>query len=224
MAVICINNYPFDLTHSHHVLTQVLGVKGPTVLALLPSFDLVWGVVIDDLHGIFLGVTLTLLHLWFDKANKTKLFFIGNKVMYNYISVYILFNSHHSRSIFYEQLIHIILQVKQCDERLLTIQVTDSMSRVPRSLEDFKHWKGIYTSIILPISLIHVALIFISRCRIAKLAPIFFCSSSTWYIAEPVSQSLGTIGWCNIPVFITMHFLPRASAWSTPPGTILRAI
>ena len=65
---------------------QVLGVKGPTVLALLPSFDLVWGVVIDDLHGIFLGVTLTLLHLWFDKSNKTKPFYIGNKV-YTYAHI-----------------------------------------------------------------------------------------------------------------------------------------
>lgn len=55
-------------------------MKGPTVLALLPSFDLVWAVVIDDLHGIFLGVTLTLLHLWFAKSNKTKPFFIGSKV------------------------------------------------------------------------------------------------------------------------------------------------
>ena len=33
----------------------------PTVLALHAAFDPVWGVVIDDLHGIFFGVTLTLL-------------------------------------------------------------------------------------------------------------------------------------------------------------------
>ena len=55
-------------------------MKGPTVLALRPLFDVVKGVVIDDLHGIFLGVTLTLLHLWFDKANKGKAYYIGNKV------------------------------------------------------------------------------------------------------------------------------------------------
>lgn len=51
------------------------GVKGPTALALHPHFDLASGVVIDDLHGIFLGVTL---HLWFDKQNKGMPYFIGN--------------------------------------------------------------------------------------------------------------------------------------------------
>jgi hypothetical protein len=91
--------------------TSVCGVKGPTVLTLHPSFDPVWGIVIDDLHGIFLGVTLKLLHLWLDKANKGKPFFIGNKKQH-------------------------------CDERLLGIQVTDSMSRIPRTLEEFTHWKG----------------------------------------------------------------------------------
>ena len=55
-------------------------MKGPTVLALHPYFDVVWGVVIDDLHGIFLGATLTLLNLWFNKVHKGKAFFIGDKV------------------------------------------------------------------------------------------------------------------------------------------------
>ena len=60
---------------------QVSGVKGPTVLALHPFFDLVRGVVVDDLHGVFLGVTLALLRLWFDKARKAEPYFIGNKVL-----------------------------------------------------------------------------------------------------------------------------------------------
>lgn len=60
-------------------------MKGPTVLALHPSFDVVWGVVIDDLHGVFLGVTLTLLHLWFDKTKKRKPFSIFQKV---YVSAF----------------------------------------------------------------------------------------------------------------------------------------
>ena len=34
------------------------------------------------------------------------------------------------------------LQVKECDERLLAIHVTHSISRTPRSLEEFNHWKG----------------------------------------------------------------------------------
>ena len=50
------------------------------VLVLHPFFDLSEGVVIDDLHGIYLGVTLSLLHNWFDKSNKGKPYNIGNKV------------------------------------------------------------------------------------------------------------------------------------------------
>ncbi len=59
---------------------QVCGVKGTTVLGLHPFLDLVKGVVVDDLHGVFLGVTLTLLRLWFDKGERDKPYFIGNKV------------------------------------------------------------------------------------------------------------------------------------------------
>ena len=50
------------------------------MLALHTPFYLVNGIVIDDLHGVFLGVTLRLLHLWFDEINRGKVFFIGNKV------------------------------------------------------------------------------------------------------------------------------------------------
>lgn len=61
-------------------MVQVFGVKEPTVLALHPVFDLVCGVVIDDLHGLYLGVTLSLLCLWFDNNHCGKPHFIGNKV------------------------------------------------------------------------------------------------------------------------------------------------
>lgn len=40
----------------------------------------------------------------------------------------------------------IVLQIPQCDERLMGIEVTDSISRVPRSLEEYGHWKGIGTT------------------------------------------------------------------------------
>lgn len=57
------------------------GILGPTVLSLHPPFDLCAGVVIDDLHGLYLGVTLRLLNLWFDKRNKREDFYIGDKVI-----------------------------------------------------------------------------------------------------------------------------------------------
>ena len=34
-------------------------------------------------------------------------------------------------------------QINACDRRLLSIKVTDTMSRVPHTLQDFGHWKGI---------------------------------------------------------------------------------
>ena len=61
---------------------QVCGIKGPTVLALHPHFDIVSGVVIDDLHGIFLDITLTLLHRWFHRNHRGKPYYIGDKVIY----------------------------------------------------------------------------------------------------------------------------------------------
>ena len=36
--------------------------------------------MIDDLHGLYLGITLTLLNLWFNRVHKGKAFFIGDKV------------------------------------------------------------------------------------------------------------------------------------------------
>lgn len=91
---------------------QVCGVKGPSVLALHPTFNLVWGIVIDDLHGIFLGVTLTLLHLWLDKTNKTKPFFIGNKV---HIHIHVFVISVHL--------------VKLCDYLNVSASVCDKLFR-----------------------------------------------------------------------------------------------
>ena len=60
---------------------KVCGIKGPTILALHPCFDRVGGVVIDDLHGTYLGVTLTFLCLWFDKTIQGKPYVIENQVI-----------------------------------------------------------------------------------------------------------------------------------------------
>jgi hypothetical protein len=50
-------------------------------MALHQPFNILWGIVIDNLHGVFLGVTLTLLHLWLNKCHRGKPFSIGNKVL-----------------------------------------------------------------------------------------------------------------------------------------------
>lgn len=61
---------------------QHTGVKGVSVLALHEPFDLCHGVVIDSLHCIYLGVTLKLLKLWFDKGARMEDFSIRAKVIH----------------------------------------------------------------------------------------------------------------------------------------------
>ncbi|XP_064472537.1 uncharacterized protein LOC135387052 [Ornithodoros turicata] len=40
------------------------GIKGPTALSLLPNFDIVWGVSVDYMHAVLLGVTRQLTEHW----------------------------------------------------------------------------------------------------------------------------------------------------------------
>ena len=63
-------------------------MMGATVLSIHKPLRLPWAVVVDDLHCIYLGVTLKFIHLWFDKQNRGKDYYIGNKVR-NIMGVYI---------------------------------------------------------------------------------------------------------------------------------------
>ena len=60
--------------------TQVNGIFGPSIFCLHRPLDIVKGVVIDDLHCMFLGVTRHLINLWFDKKWSRQDFYVGNKV------------------------------------------------------------------------------------------------------------------------------------------------
>ena len=55
-------------------------VKGPSWLSLLQHFDLVRGMGIDYMHGVFLGVQKLLLSLWFSLAFSKEHFSISSKV------------------------------------------------------------------------------------------------------------------------------------------------
>ena len=59
---------------------QEKGVKGATVLALHKPYDMSTGIAIDDLHAIFLGVTLALLRYWFDPKHRSSVFSIRSQV------------------------------------------------------------------------------------------------------------------------------------------------
>ena len=68
---------------------QVMGVFGVSILCLHKPFDLINGFVIDDLHCLFLGVTKTLLSLWFDAKYRFYGFHIGPTIIpyYSYIII-----------------------------------------------------------------------------------------------------------------------------------------
>ena len=60
---------------------QVKGLFGLSILALHTAFLLDVGVVIDDLHGLYLlGVSQTLLDMWFLKQCRGCAFYIGDQV------------------------------------------------------------------------------------------------------------------------------------------------
>lgn len=63
-----------------------MGVKGLTVFATHPKFDLVKGFAVDSLHCVFQGIPLDLLKLWFDQKHDGKDHSIRQQVCsHNYV-------------------------------------------------------------------------------------------------------------------------------------------
>lgn len=58
----------------------VKGVKGPTVLNLIPSFDCSMGFVVEYMHCVLLGVVRQLLCLWLDTKHHGQPWYLGRKV------------------------------------------------------------------------------------------------------------------------------------------------
>ncbi|KAI2645742.1 DNA ligase [Labeo rohita] len=52
--------------------TPVMGVKGPSVLSLLPGFDIINGCIPDYIHCVLLGVARACANLWFCGENSGK--------------------------------------------------------------------------------------------------------------------------------------------------------
>ena len=57
-----------------------LGIKGVSALHGLQSFDIVWGIVPDYMHGALLGIAKMLLRLWFTSSNADKPYFLGRQI------------------------------------------------------------------------------------------------------------------------------------------------
>ena len=60
--------------------TACMGVKGPSLLSLLPHFDIIHGMVPDYMHNICLGTVRQMANLWFDTKNHEEPFYIGKSV------------------------------------------------------------------------------------------------------------------------------------------------
>ncbi|XP_066915002.1 uncharacterized protein [Clytia hemisphaerica] len=58
----------------------IFGVKGPSPLMLLKSYDLVRGVAVDYMHCVLLGVTKLMMLLWFDSSHKNESFSVFDKL------------------------------------------------------------------------------------------------------------------------------------------------
>ena len=56
---------------------EVFGVKGPSMLYLLPSFDIITGCNPDYMHCILLGVVRQFCNLWFDSTSHNRKFYVG---------------------------------------------------------------------------------------------------------------------------------------------------
>ena len=56
---------------------RIRGICGISGLCAMPHLNIVRGIVPDYMHGVLLGVTKTLLYLWFSPTNSSKPYFVG---------------------------------------------------------------------------------------------------------------------------------------------------
>ena len=59
----------------------VCGVRGLSVLKMLPLFDIVWNVPFDSMHGVYQGTQKQLLCLWFDSSSHIHEWYLGPRVL-----------------------------------------------------------------------------------------------------------------------------------------------
>lgn len=89
-----------------------IGVKGPSVVSLIPHFDISKSFLPDFLHVFFLGLFRTLLSCWFGTSNKDKPYYVKKRLR------------------------------EQLGRELEKIRPPDSTMRIPRGLKHMKHYKG----------------------------------------------------------------------------------
>lgn len=93
-------------------VSDVKGVKGPSLAVLLPHFNIATGFVPDYMHSVLLGVARMLLKCLFGKNNSGKPYHIRKAVK------------------------------AEVDELLLNIRPPDCITRIPRELKYLAFWKA----------------------------------------------------------------------------------
>lgn len=58
----------------------ICGIKGVSILTSIPKFNVIFGLPVDTMHSVFLGVVKSLAELWFDQKHHRKPFYLGNKI------------------------------------------------------------------------------------------------------------------------------------------------
>jgi len=84
-----VTDFPEQRTHEQtlqHAETAVqnnsvvFGIKGPSILSLVPKFDMVRGFVPEYMHSVLLGVVRQFVYLWFDTSSSGKQYYLGRHV------------------------------------------------------------------------------------------------------------------------------------------------
>jgi len=70
----------FTYARDFWLFTQEFGVKGPSWLSTIPTYDLVKGMSYDYMHCVLLGVCRLLIRLWFQSCHHGEVWYIGNQV------------------------------------------------------------------------------------------------------------------------------------------------
>ncbi|XP_063067930.1 uncharacterized protein LOC134459495 [Engraulis encrasicolus] len=74
------SQFKSNATEAYHTTTVKHGVKGLSILLLLPLFDIVSGFIPDYMHCVLLGVCRQMVGLWMDTCNHTEPWYIGRKI------------------------------------------------------------------------------------------------------------------------------------------------
>lgn len=69
-----------EALQAHTEQIEMYGVKGPSPLMCFHDFDIIDGFVVDAMHCIDLGVTKTLVLMWFTSANHNEVWYIGRYI------------------------------------------------------------------------------------------------------------------------------------------------